>query len=58
VNIVGPTMTLIALVEDDPKRGSRWLEHWLSADGRTYISLLKNQSGKVRSVLIFEKQQR
>ena len=56
VNIISPTMTKIALVEDDPKRGSRWLEHWLSHDGRTYISLLKNQAGVVRSVLIFEKQ--
>ena len=56
VNVVSPTMTHIALVEDDPKLGSRWLEHWLSKDGRTYISLLKNQAGVVRSVLIFEKQ--
>ena len=57
VTVVSPTMTTIALVEDDPKRGSRWLEHWLSQDGRTYISLLKNQAGVVKSVLVFEKQQ-
>jgi hypothetical protein len=58
VTIVSPSMTHIALVEDDPKRGSRWLEHWLSQDGRTYISLLKDQAGVVKSVLVFEKQQR
>jgi hypothetical protein len=58
VTIVSPSMTHIALVEDDPKRGSRWLEHWLSQDGQTYISLLKDQAGVVKSVLIFEKQPR
>jgi hypothetical protein len=58
VNVLGPTRTRIALVEDDPKRGSRWLEHWLSQDGQSYISLLKDQAGTVRSVLIFEKQPR
>jgi hypothetical protein len=58
VTIISPSMTHIALVEDDPKRGSRWLEHWLSQDGRTYISLLKDQAGVVKSVLVFEKQPR
>jgi hypothetical protein len=57
VKVVSPTVSYIALVEDDPRRGSRWLEHWLSKDGRTYISLLKNEAGVVKSVLIFEKQQ-
>ncbi len=52
-----PWMEITSFVEDDPSiPGPAGIEHWLSNDGHTLFSVLKNKEGAITNILSWDRQ--